>query len=423
VERVSSNVGILSDYTDKPLEYIQKFLITLRLVFAGSPKLLVRNPRILSPPIYLAACVALGVAITKSAWSDDPIKTFDNPDFFKPIEPFLNLVPPPLFAVLVFYIAVINLPMYCVSKALRYNARIPRIIAASSYSIATSLLLLPVLLFCSVISYELFPALQGRLMNFWALVTLAVFGALIVRSFKLLGIAHGMSGYKFFGLNFVVSAIPLAILDVSTEPTSAWRLIEEVANPRPIKIMNVPSGSMRPTLPVGTVVLINRLLPTNQIRIGDVVVFYLPKDLDGPPYIKRIVGMGGDRIQMIDGVLNINGQPVKRERVADYVYAEEGERPQSIKRWRETLPNDVSHMTLDLVDNGFYDNTPIYKVPERHLFMMGDNRDNSTDSRVPSQVGYVPIENIIGKAYFLLYPMSMGYIYKTDTARPYVVGD
>src|SRR6516162_6706248 len=69
-----------------------------------------------------------------------------------------------------------------------------------------------------------------------------------------------------------------------------------------------------------------------------------------------------------------------------------------VKRWKETLPNGVTYETLDCVDNGFYDNTPVYTVPTGHFFMMGDNRDNSTDSRVLSAVGYVPFENIVGRA-------------------------
>jgi signal peptidase I len=135
-------------------------------------------------------------------------------------------------------------------------------------------------------------------------------------------------------------------------------------------------------------------------------VFRLPKD-DTTDYIKRVIGLPGDRIQMIDGVLHINGVPVKRERIEDFVENEEG-RTTRVKRWRETLPNGVSYTTLDLIDNGFYDNTPEYNVPAGHYFMMGDNRDNSTDSRVLSQVGYVPLQNLVGKAQIIFFSIEEG---------------
>jgi signal peptidase I len=140
---------------------------------------------------------------------------------------------------------------------------------------------------------------------------------------------------------------------------------------------------------------------------GDVVVFRLPKD-DSVDYIKRVVGLPGDRIQMKQGLLYINGTAVVRERLADLVEGDScgldsGART---KRWRETLPNNVSYETMDCVDNGFYDNTNVYTVPDGHFFMLGDNRDNSTDSRVLSAVGYVPLENIVGRAGLIFYSRS-----------------
>jgi signal peptidase I len=183
---------------------------------------------------------------------------------------------------------------------------------------------------------------------------------------------------------------------------------------------NIPSGSMIPTLLVGDYLFVSKFSygythyslpfspPIFSGRIfgsgpqrGDVVVFRLPKD-DSVDYIKRVIGLPGDRIQMIDGVLNINGVPVPRQRVEDMVTDEDGV-VQRVKQYRETLPNGVSYNTWDLTDNGFYDNTPVYTVPPGDYFMMGDNRDNSTDSRVLSQVGYVPAENIIGRAQIIFF--------------------
>jgi signal peptidase I len=136
-------------------------------------------------------------------------------------------------------------------------------------------------------------------------------------------------------------------------------------------------------------------------------VFKLPRD-GATDYIKRVIGLPGDRIQMIDGVLHINGSAVERARVDDYVESEASGTTRNIPRYRETLPNGVSYLTLDLDPNGLEDNTPVYEVPESHFFMMGDNRDNSTDSRVLSAVGYVPFENFVGRAEIIFFSVEEG---------------
>jgi len=190
---------------------------------------------------------------------------------------------------------------------------------------------------------------------------------------------------------------------------------------------SIPAGSMVPTLLVGDYVFASKFaygysrfsqpfspLPFSgrvlgrEPRRGDVVVFRLPKD-ERTDYVKRVVGLPGDRIQMKEGRLYINDVPVKREQLPDFVGDACGtDATAKVKRWRETLPNGASYETLDCVANGFYDNTSAYTVPAGHTFMLGDNRDNSTDSRVLSSVGYIPFENLIGRVDMIYYSLTPG---------------
>src|SRR6516164_1502680 len=149
---------------------------------------------------------------------------------------------------------------------------------------------------------------------------------------------------------------------------------------------NIPSGSMKATLLVGDYLFVSKYsygyspfsipltppLPSlfsgrvfrSQPNRGDIVVFRLPKD-ESTDYIKRVIGLPGDHIQMKDGLLHINDKPVERERLSDFIGEDPcgSEATARVKRWRETLPNGVSYETLDCVDNGFYDNTNVYTVP------------------------------------------------------------
>jgi signal peptidase I len=193
---------------------------------------------------------------------------------------------------------------------------------------------------------------------------------------------------------------------------------------------NIPSGSMIPTLLIGDYLFVSKFsygysryslpfgLPLFSGRIlsrpvqrGDVAVFKLPKD-NSTDYIKRIIGLPGDRIQVRHGELYINDQPVPRRRVDDYLYRESGG-VIPLVQYVETLPNGVQHPIIKIGDNGPLDNCPgapaclattkEYEVPPGYYFAMGDNRDNSQDSRVLSAVGYVPAENLVGRAEFLFF--------------------
>ncbi len=184
---------------------------------------------------------------------------------------------------------------------------------------------------------------------------------------------------------------------------------------------SIPSGSMMPNLLVGDYLFVSKFsygysrysvssnvdlgfkgrILSGEPKRGDVAVFKFPPNpqLD---YIKRVIGLPGDKIQVTDSVLHINGTAVKRVRTGEFVDDESGV---SVPVFVETLPNGVSYKTLDIrLTDG--DNTGVFEVPAGHYFMMGDNRDNSSDSRYA--VGYVPAENLVGRAKFVFFSVSGG---------------
>jgi signal peptidase I len=165
-------------------------------------------------------------------------------------------------------------------------------------------------------------------------------------------------------------------------------------------------GYSRYTVAFGAPLFDGRLFYTKPER-GDVAVFKLPRD-NKTDYIKRVIGLPGDRIQVINGILNINGEPVKRDRIEDFVTTDQFGRQVRVAQYMETLPNGRKHRIIEESDTGSLDNTPVYVVPDNHFFCMGDNRDNSLDSRVSSMVGFVPVENLVGRAEFLFFSIDEG---------------
>ncbi|WP_343564798.1 signal peptidase I [Kiloniella sp. b19] len=216
---------------------------------------------------------------------------------------------------------------------------------------------------------------------------------------------------------------------ISNAKTIGWALVFAfVIRTLVFEPFNIPSGSMKPTLLVGDYLFVSKMsyglgkysfpLLTGTLdydgRIlgeeperGDVVVFRLPSD-PTVDYIKRVVALPGETVQVRAGVLYINGEPVKRESRGERLVEDSRGFPLRVTEYLETLPGGREHLIWEVTDSGPLDNTPVFTVPEGHYFFMGDNRDNSQDSRVTRSVGPVPYENLIGRADRLFFSVGDG---------------
>lgn len=183
---------------------------------------------------------------------------------------------------------------------------------------------------------------------------------------------------------------------------------------------SIPSGSMIPTLLVGDYLFVSKMsygysryslplgMPLIKGRIfyeeperGDVIVFKMPSD-NQTDYIKRLIGLPGDKIQVKDGRLYINGSMTERIPEGEYVMRDPSGKALRFEKYTEVLPGGSRHPIIEASDSAPFDNTQEFTVPEDHFFMMGDNRDNSLDSR-SVKVGFVPKVNLVGKAKFLFF--------------------
>ena len=186
---------------------------------------------------------------------------------------------------------------------------------------------------------------------------------------------------------------------------------------------NIPSGSMKPNLLVGDFIFVSKwsygyskhslpfsipLIPgkifSSMPKRGDIVVFKTPAD-NRTDYIKRVIGLPGDRIKIIDGQIIINQKKIERKKINDFIDNDKNISIKRIRKYKEYF-YDLEIEVLDLTDKGIVDNTKLYIVPEGHFFVMGDHRDNSQDSRFSSIVGFIPINNLIGKAQFIFFSLE-----------------
>ena len=143
---------------------------------------------------------------------------------------------------------------------------------------------------------------------------------------------------------------------------------------------------------------------SNTPERGDVVVFKTPEN-NRTDYIKRVIGLPGDKIEIKNGIIFINGSEILRKKLNDFIDTDNKTSNKRVRMYNEYFFNKEINI-LDITDNGIADNTQLFNVPENHFFVMGDNRDNSQDSRFIRTVGFIPYENLVGKAQFIFFSLE-----------------
>ncbi len=242
------------------------------------------------------------------------------------------------------------------------------------------------------------PAALGLLLALLAAI-LACYAGAPIHAVRRIRLYPDPAKPRWFRSTWFTAAVFLSInvgIDTAAPLQLGWRTF------------SIPSGGTLPTLLVGDMIVTDTTGSVIMPAYGDMIVFLLPRD-PSQTFIKRVVGLPGDRVQMKRGQLYVNSTIMPRQSAGDYVTQGDGPR-MLLRRFIETLPNGSSHAILKAADDGPLDNTILYRVPADSVFVLGDNRDNSQDSRMMDAVGFIPSDNVIGRAWTVLWSPRMARI-------------